>query len=220
MPYLRLLFLGMFSTAVFAGGNDPFKERCVFAVSGGISLSANDLAKGNDVVKPGFVTRMHFPNCGFTHLVLEYNSLFAFDLNETWVGVKARDYDANVFFGRVTPNAPSSFHAFTGLSVKTWEGTYTGVGENRITSFFVPVDGSASLVRFCANFGIALEKRINDLSLFGDFRFRISPVKENVRVEIMDIMYSAGLKYNLLFRKDDKHRKARFRMPGNKYNLD
>lgn len=216
-------FLSLFIPLLLIAGNgtfDPRIEHCVFSVSGGMSLSANDFSKGNDGVKPGFVTRMHFPSCGFLSFVLEYHHLFPFSIDQTWVDVKARDHDANVFFGRQFQGGNSSFYAFTGLCIKSWEATYTGIGENKITGFFVPVGSRTQLLRFCANLGVALEKHINDLSFFGDFRFRLSPVQENVRIEIMDIMYSLGLKYNLVFKKEDKFRKSRFRMPGRKYDLD
>ncbi|MCC7303341.1 MAG: hypothetical protein IT233_11930 [Bacteroidia bacterium] len=206
----------------FAGGNffEPAPGKCVLGLSGGLSFSANDFSKEDDGLKPGFIARAHFPSCGFVSFVLEYNHLFSYDVSAAWVNVSARDYDALVSFGNQFQGGPSSFYAFTGMSVKTWNATYTGVGENRITPFFVTPGSSTRLIRFCANFGIALERKISDLSLFGDFRFRLSPVTENVKVEIMDIMYTVGLKYNFIYRKEDRFKKERFRLPGNKYNID
>ncbi len=222
---MRSLYLILALTAfqVMHAGNgyhDPAPGRCLFGISGGLSFSANDFSKENDDLKMGVYGKLHFPTCGFTSYVLEYNSLFKFDLNAAFADVKARDYDGNVYFGGQFQGTPSSFFAFTGLCVKTWEATYTGIGENRITGTFVPVGTRAKLIRFCANLGLGMERKINDLSLTGDIRFRISPVKENVKVEIMDLMYSVGLKLNFVYRKKDNNKRKWFKLPNNIYDLD
>ncbi len=213
-----ILFVLLYSS-ILAGeekSKTPDKE-CLFAFSGGMIFSAGDFTKASDNLKKGVNFKLQLPTCSALAWSLETGFLFKNDPNETWHNVLERDHDLNAVFLGWFANRSSAFYAVTGLNVKQWKGTYTGVGENYISEKSLVSGEELSTIRMGANLGVGFERKINDFGFTGEMRYRIAPDNANVRLKIIDVCYSIGLKYDINI---DPKRKPKFRLPGNRYHLD
>jgi hypothetical protein len=92
------------------------------------------------------------------------------------------------------------------------------------------------------NFGLGAEKKFNNWGLFGEFKLRIGEKSTLSTGDLIDALYTFGLKYDFSIKKRIKKpefegylHKSRFtrkeskgkakasggsKLPGNKYNLD
>jgi hypothetical protein len=194
---------------------------CGPSFSAGMTFSAVDFTKGDDALKKGANFRAVFPSGRFVRLSLETGFLFPYSYGETWKNVKAHDMEFNTQFVANVEGINAAFYALTGLFAKRWSAEYTGINKE----VFFPVGNlqagdKYSKIQMGANLGCGFEKKISEFGVFGDVKFRLAPDDLNVKIRIVDVAYTAGVKYYLNPACERKNKRKYFRMPKNIYDLD
>ena len=90
-----------------------------------------------------------------------------------------------------------------GASAQYWNGFYTGIHDLNWWRLNIPLNSNYKALYYGVTMGMGAEIFIvGPLSIFGEFRFRIS--KTDVGTGLNDVLYSAGLKLDFFALKSKK----------------
>ena len=216
LPYL--LFTMITGNIVAGGDHDKY------FIGGGLSFSTININKdmeGHARCGLNLKAGMKFsPVCRITS---EFTNQFSYNIEPSWKHINSQSYELNANFLANLEGADASFYTITGISYQRWSGDFTGINHfyHLIDLGTTPKTYSYSWGSFIA--GCGFEKKLNEFSLFGEFKYRISKKQVNVPLNIIDAGYTIGLKYIFDYApdrsKEKTHQKRHFfRMPNDKYH--
>lgn len=142
------------------------------------------------------------------------------------------------FMGHL-PELNTELYLLGGLGIQHWDGNYIAVNDQ-----YGAPSLSEHLNEFkgAVNFGLGAEKHFDDFGIFGEFKLRVGQKSTLSTGDLIDALYSFGVKYDLTVKKKIKNKEVeRYghkrltrkelkgnkpkangggKLPGSKYDLD
>ncbi|HWY37618.1 MAG TPA: hypothetical protein VNY73_03600 [Bacteroidia bacterium] len=130
----------------------------------------------------------------------EVNSI---DIPPVWLNVKSVYYDLDLHIISHFWGTENLGYLILGASSQYWNGFYTGINDFNAWKLNIPRNTYYHTLYYGATVGVGTEiKLVGPLSLYGEFRFRLS--KTDLGTGLNDVLYGGGLKLNLATIKKPK----------------
>ena len=127
----------------------------------------------------------------------EYTNYRTIQIAPTWYDVNAHTWEANVHFISKFQDSHTYFYPLFGLSYNVFSGHFTGVNDFLNLSVIYKVDQRVVTRWGGFNAGVGLEHFFAPLSVFGECKMRVGVSEGYNELTIMDVCYSAGLRFNM-----------------------
>jgi hypothetical protein len=161
-----------------------------------LSLSSINLYR-NDFIRPhlGYGARITYHFNQTFAIMGEYSIAKPFDAKPTWQNIKSSNGGANFLIYGDVINQETEIYILMGLNYHYLSGFFTGSGDNYgLTNFFEPKTRVRE-ERIGVNIGFGIQRSINRVTFFADFRYRFSTTE--LGTGINDVGYYAGFSYKL-----------------------
>lgn len=147
----------------------------------------------------------------------EFSQYKSIDIEPTWYDIKARTYEANVQFLAHFRSDKALIYPITGLSVNEFTGFFTGKDDFQNLRDRYQVNTTVKSYWIGANFGVGYEYAFGPVKAYLIYKMRVGAQDVNERLNIMDVCYHIGLrydfetiKYKYAFRKIFRNYKGRY----------
>ena len=155
-----------------------------------------------------------------TRFAFDYSQFNSLDIEPTWYNIKARTYEANIqFLARFKYNH-ALIYPLVGLSVNEFRGFFTGIDDFQNLKDKYRINSEVRSYWVGANFGMGFEHSIGPLKITIAYKMRVGAQDVNARLNIMDVCYNAGLRYDMKALRPKYLYKRIFRNTRNRYLLD
>ncbi len=126
---------------------------------------------------------------------LEFTGYRKIDIVPTWYNIKAYTIELNGQALARFKNTRAYFYPLFGISFNSFKGYFTGKNDFlHLTGKYEP-NQVARTNWIGANVGAGYEQYFKRISIFGEYKMRIG--RSNKQLTIMDVCFSAGLRFNL-----------------------
>ncbi len=126
----------------------------------------------------------------------EYTKYHQIDIAPTWYNINARTYEFNINAMARMTGTDAFFYPLLGVSYNIFEGYFTGQQDYLNLSRMYEKNANVDTRWFGVNVGVGLEYFIKQFSMYGEFKMRVGQT-ESGQISIMDVCFTAGLRYNL-----------------------
>jgi hypothetical protein len=128
---------------------------------------------------------------------LEYTRYQSINIAPTWYDIKANTIEANMHIMARFKNTDAIFYPLFGLSYNSFSGYFTG--KNDFLNIADKHKPNQTVVTkwLGVNIGTGYEIYFKKVSLFIDYKMRVGYADGKKQLNIMDVCFSAGLRYNL-----------------------
>ncbi|MDX2174663.1 MAG: hypothetical protein SFY56_16280 [Bacteroidota bacterium] len=127
----------------------------------------------------------------------EYTFYKPIDIAPTWYDIKAHTIEANVHIIARFKNTDAFFYPLFGLSYNTFSGYFTGKNDFLNLADKYKTNQIAVTNWVGLNVGTGYELFFKRMSLFLDYKMRVGFSDGKKQLNIMDVCFNAGLRYNL-----------------------
>jgi hypothetical protein len=128
---------------------------------------------------------------------LEYTYYRKIDIQPTWYDIKAQTIEANMHLLARFKKTKAYFYPIAGLSYNMFSGYFTGVNDFLYLSNKYKKNEIARTNWLGFNIGAGYEQFIKQVSVFGEYKMRIGKSDFENPLNIMDLCFSFGIRYNL-----------------------
>jgi len=186
-----------------------------FSVKAGAALSVVYLSRNTKDWnnEPGFSAGLGYEINNFVRLSGLFTSFRGIEIEPTWNSIKAHTYEVNLEIQAHFPNKKTLLYPFTGLSLNTYKGFFTG--ENDFLGLKEHYQPNTTVRNnwLGLNIGMGAEHNFRVLGLFVDYRMRIG--RQENGFNIMDVTWTGGVKIKL---PQANGLKKIFRNPGDRFH--
>jgi hypothetical protein len=128
---------------------------------------------------------------------LEYTFYRPINIAPTWYDIKAHTIEGNLHVIARFKNTNAFFYPLFGFSYNTFSGYFTGKNDflNLTDKYKTNQIAVTNWIGF--NVGTGYEIFFKKVSLFLDYKMRVGFADGRKQLNIMDVCFSAGLRYNL-----------------------
>lgn len=172
---------------------------------------ARNTSENNDAL--GLHTSLVYEGSRLFRVTVEYTRYSKIDIAPTWYGVKANTIESNVHI-LYHSKGNLYFYPLVGLSYNSFKGRFTGLNDY-MNLRAVYGTGEVATHWFGLNTGVGLEYLVKPFVIYGTFKMRTG-FSEVEKLNILDVCYSIGVRYNLRVPTLYKLVKG----PGQRYSLD
>lgn len=123
----------------------------------------------------------------------QYNSI---NIEPTWYNINAKTYEANVQFLARFRGEKAVIYPLLGISVNDFKAYFTGKEDFQNLRDKYGVNTQVHSFWLGANFGIGYEHQIGPLKAFALYKMRVGVQDMVTKLNIMDVCYSLGLRYD------------------------
>lgn len=180
----------------------PIKKHSLktnLAISGGVSKSvlflARNVKENNDAI--GYNGSIVYGGDKIFRTSLEYTYYKKIDIQPTWYNIKAQTIEFNVHALARFEKTKAYFYPLFGLSYNTFSGYFTGLNDFLYLSRKYKVNEVVKTKWAGFNAGVGFEQFFKKASVFGEFKMRVGKSDFQNPLNIMDVCFSFGLRYNL-----------------------
>jgi hypothetical protein len=174
-------------------------KRTTLGFGGGLTRSVVFLSRNvkefNDAT--GFNACIIYGGNNLARIGFEYHQYGKIDIEPTWYNVSSKTYEANVQFLARFRNNKSLLYPLVGLSVNAFRGYFTGKEDFQNLRDKYTVNSEVSSYWIGTNFGIGYEHKIGDFNLYALYKMRVGAQDVSSRLNIMDVCYSMGIRYDI-----------------------
>jgi hypothetical protein len=127
----------------------------------------------------------------------EYTYYGKIDISPTWDNVRAQTYEFN--FCAISKNKENTlfFYPMAGISYNVFKGYFTGINDYLNLRSLYKKNETARLDWLGFNAGVGIDYNFNhNITLYGLGKLRVGKTEGLNQVNIMDVFFAAGLKYN------------------------
>ncbi len=128
---------------------------------------------------------------------LEYTHYKQINIDPTWYNIKASTMEANMHIIARFKNTDAFFYPLIGLSYNTFSGYFTGKNDFLNLSDKYKINQTALTQWLGVNIGTGYELFFKKISVFLDYKMRVGFADGKHQLNIMDVCFSTGLRYNL-----------------------
>ncbi|MBP9069992.1 MAG: hypothetical protein KBG47_10830 [Bacteroidia bacterium] len=158
-----------------------------------IFLSRN-VREFNDAT--GFNVGLVYGGNKLVRLAIELHQYSPVNIEPTWYNINAKTYEANIQLLARFKNGNSIIYPITGISVNHFKGYFTGKEDFQNLADKYPVNSEVSSFWIGGNFGLGYEHQIGPLKAVLQYKMRVGVQDVVGKVNIMDVCYSLGLRYD------------------------
>lgn len=174
-------------------------KRTTLAFGLGLTRSVVYLSRN---VKPdnnadGFNASAVYGGARLMRLSLEYTYYRTMNIEPTWYDIKAHTIEANVHFLARFKSKKAVFYPIVGISYNIFSGYFTGVNDYLNLTSLYPVNETVTTRWPGLNVGTGYEYYFKPGSFFIDYKMRVGFTEGTNQVNIQDVCFSAGFRFNL-----------------------
>jgi hypothetical protein len=170
-----------------------------FAVGAGITRSVLFLARNtkanNDAY--GYNLQAIYTISQLMRLTTEFTRYFPINIAPTWYNVRAFTVESNMHFITRFQDSETYFYPMLGISYNVFEGFFTGQNDFLNLRSVYPMQKTVISRWGGFNAGLGFEQFFNHFSVFGEFKMRVGISEGYNDLTILDVCYSAGLRYTI-----------------------
>ncbi len=212
--YIFIFSLLIFQNSFALESSNPSKKDTtkntgiIFSVGGGMIYTSLNFFKNyqEETYYRGGGGRIMMQLSDRFRISANIEQVKSINIQPIWLNVNNIFYDLDAHFLMHFADGKSIAYFIMGASAQYWKGFYTGIHDLNSWKLNTPPNSNYQALYYGATLGMGAEVKIaGPLSIYGEFRFRIS--KTDVGTGLNDVLYSAGLKINLptLKPKTGKH---------------
>jgi hypothetical protein len=154
-----------------------------------------NVKENNDAT--GFNVNMVYGGAKLVRVAVDYTYYKAIDIAPTWYNVQAHTLEANLHFLARFKSSKAVFFPLFGLSYNIFSGFFTGQSDNLNLASIYPKRRQVSTEWLGVNIGTGYEYYFKPGSFFIDYTMRVGLSEGTEQLNIMDVCFFAGLRYNL-----------------------
>ncbi|MEO6305912.1 MAG: hypothetical protein ABIP51_22385 [Bacteroidia bacterium] len=128
---------------------------------------------------------------------LEYTYYKKINIEPTWYDIKAYTVEANVHMLARFKRTKAYFYPLFGLSYNSFSGYFTGINDFQNLHEKYQVNQTAVTKWIGLNIGTGFEQFFKKVSVFGEYKMRVGVSDGTTQLNIMDVCFNIGLRYNL-----------------------
>ena len=127
---------------------------------------------------------------------LDYTRYNELNIAPTWYNIHASTVEMNLY---VLWHSKENlcFYPLTGLSLNRFEGYFTGLDDYQHLSDKYRKDRDITTLWLGVNAGLGFEYMIKPIIIFGSYKMRIGYSNGSSQLNIVDVCFSFGVRYNL-----------------------
>ncbi len=184
--------------AIISSPKNKEAPAALLYLSAGGALSAIDFSRYNGGPRyRGYNFRVWKNITPAKQISVEYTQFPKHRLAPDWDSVKTWNVDMNLHYNFTMKNNSSGFYVLMGLEYHNWKAKYNGttIPEKQFKRF--GAENFYRTIRWGANFGTGFNIHLNEMGLFTEMHFTLSPSNLNTKLRIIDVVYSAGITYGI-----------------------
>lgn len=182
-----------------------------------IFLSRN-IKEFNDAT--GFCATLVYGGHKLYRLSAAYSQYSSINIEPTWLNIKARCYEVNLQILARFRNNASLIYPITGISVNEFNGFFTGVEDFQNLREKYDINSQVRSYWIGANFGLGYEHKFNPITIFLAYKMRVGTQDANQKINIMDVCYHGGIRYDIKVLTPRYLFRSIFRSYRNRYPLN
>lgn len=128
---------------------------------------------------------------------VEYTYYKKLNIQPTWLDIKAFTFEANVHILARFKKTKAYFYPLFGLSYNSFSGYFTGENDFLHLSGKYKKNEIAKTNWLGLNIGVGYEQYFKQVSVFGEYKMRVGKSDGVNQINIMDVCFSFGVRYNL-----------------------
>jgi hypothetical protein len=177
-------------------------KRTTFGIGAGMTRSVLFLSRNinDDNDATGFNFNAVYGISRLMRLNAEYTFYRPLDIAPTWLNIRARTLEVNMHFIARLTRSKAFFYPIFGISYNVFNGYFTGKNDFFNLASKYPVNRRVITRWVGLNVGTGYEHYIKPVSIFIDYKMRAGVSDEQRQFNIIDVCFSAGLRYNLRVR--------------------
>jgi hypothetical protein len=169
-----------------------------FGIGAGLTRSVvylnRNVKEDNDA--RGYSFSLIYGGSNLLRASLEYTHYQTINIEPTWFNIKAKAIELNIHVIARFKKTNAFFYPLAGISYNMFSGYFTGREDYLNLSQKYPANRTVSTNWTGVNLGTGYEHFIKPISIFVDYKMRIG-IADGRDLNIMDVCFSAGLRYNL-----------------------
>jgi hypothetical protein len=169
-----------------------------FSIGAGITNSAVFLQRNTlDNTKiQGFSGYLMYDLSKTLRLSFDYTRYSTTDIAPTWYNIHASTIEANLHV-LWHSKGHLSFYPIAGLSLNIFKGYFTGINDYQNLTAIYSTNNEITTRWVGLNTGVGMEYSLKPVILFGSCKMRVGFSEGHSELNIVDVCFSAGIRYNL-----------------------
>jgi hypothetical protein len=165
-----------------------------FGITRSVIFLSRNIKEFNDA--SGFNIQLVYGGNKLARFSAEYHQYNAIDIEPTWYNIHAKTYEANVQFLARFRNNKAVIYPLVGLSLNEFKGYFTGRDDFQNLRDKYGINTEVHSFWLGANFGLGYEHQLGPVKIFGLYKMRVGAQDFATKLNIMDVCYSFGLRYD------------------------
>jgi hypothetical protein len=169
-----------------------------FGIGGGLTRSVlfltRNVKENNDAI--GYNGSIIYGGEKLFRGSLEYTYYKKINIQPTWYNIKAYTIEANMHVLARFKKTKAYFYPLFGISYNSFSGYFTGLNDFLNLSDKYKKNEVAKTNWLGFNVGAGYEQYFKQVSVFGEYKMRVGNSDEKGQVNIMDVCFSFGVRYN------------------------
>jgi hypothetical protein len=166
-----------------------------FGAAKSVLFLARNVKENNDAL--GFTASLVYGGSKLLRSSLEYTFYRPIDIQPTWYDIKASTIEYNMHFIARFKESKAYFYPLFGFSYNVFSGYFTGKNDFLNLASMYQKNQYVSTKWLGFNAGVGYEQFFKRFSFFIDFKMRVGLAQGNRQLNINDVCYGAGLRFNL-----------------------
>lgn len=166
-----------------------------FGAAKSVLFLARNVKENNDAL--GYTASMVYGGSKLIRVSLEYTFYRPINIAPTWLDIRANTIEMNTHFIAHFKDTKAYFYPLFGISYNVFSGYFTGKNDFLNLSSVYQINQRVSTRWLGFNAGVGYEYFYKRFSLFLDFKMRVGMADGNSQLNIMDVCYGGGLRFNL-----------------------
>jgi hypothetical protein len=202
LPALFLLLLPLLCESQVKTVKPVNKEKprnTRLSIGGGITRSVLFLARnvGEDNDAYGANANISYGLTRLMRLNVEYTNYRPINIAPTWYDINAFTVEANMQFISKFQDSKTYFYPLVGISYNVFSGYFTGLNDFLNLRSLYQINQQVKTRWTGVNAGLGIEQFFPPFSVFGECKMRVGVSEGYNDLTIMDVCYSAGIRYNI-----------------------
>ncbi len=168
----------------------------------------------------GFTFNAIYGGHNLVRLAFDYTDYRIIHITPTWLNIKAKTYELNVQFLARFKEMKALMYPITGISYNSFYALFTGQDDFQGLRDYYKANTYVRNNWLGANFGLGYEQQISFLKLFINYKMRVGAADITSRINIMDVCYGMGLRYDMKAYTPRHFYRSIFRKTRSRYELD
>lgn len=183
-------------------GGTTYTKKVKFYLAGGTTFSVLDIEReGSDKPRNCFNVRACLLlNNKFR--VLAETAWHRYDLSPTWTNIQWNNFEIDFHYIGHFEESSTGIYLLTGIGVQNWSGLFTGVNDYNRVGETVEPNTRHGYTWGTLNAGCGVEKDFDKIGIFGEFKLRGRKKNFFTPVNIIDVVYTVGVRYNFNLKYD------------------